>query len=161
VTSGPDDQFSAFYEEHRADVFRTAFLITTDREEAHDLTQETFARAYEHWRAVANHERPGAWLQTVVGRLAISWRRRQTLRARLADPMEASVPEEPNEPAVLQVLRMLTAAQRAVVVLRFYQDRSVDEVGRLLGKRPGTVKALTSQAMARMRPLLEAKGVRP
>jgi DNA-directed RNA polymerase specialized sigma24 family protein len=51
--------------------------MTTDREEARDLTQETFARAFQQWDVVSKHERPGAWLQTVVGRLAISWRRRQ------------------------------------------------------------------------------------
>src|SRR6266536_6604564 len=73
-------EFVPFYEAHRAEVFGTAFLITLDREEAKDLTQETFARAFEHWHAVSRHERPGAWLQTVVGRLSISWRRRQAAR---------------------------------------------------------------------------------
>jgi RNA polymerase sigma-70 factor, ECF subfamily len=66
----PEREFEAFYQAHRAEVFRTAYLITAVREEARDLTQETFVRAFEHWAEVATHERPGAWLQTVVGRLA-------------------------------------------------------------------------------------------
>src|SRR2546426_11881463 len=63
-------------------VYRTALLITGDREEAADLAQEAFARAYEHWRTVSELDRPAAWLQRVVGNLAISWRRRQGGRRR-------------------------------------------------------------------------------
>jgi RNA polymerase sigma factor (sigma-70 family) len=161
VSGGVDEKFASFYEEHRADVFRTAYLITTDHEEARDLTQETFARAFQHWEVVSKHERPGAWLQTVVGRSAISWRRRQAVRSRFVSPDEVVITADPDEPTVLRALRSLTAAQRTVLVLRFYADNSVEEVSRILKKRPGTVKALTSQALARIRPILEAKGVRP
>ncbi len=160
----PDVEFDGFYQAHRADVFRTAHLITADREEARDLTQETFVRAFQHWREVSAHERPGAWLQTVVARLAISWRRRQALRIKLLIARGDTAPEEvtqADEPIVLQALRALTPAQRTVVVLRFYADRSVEDVAQTLGKRPGTVKALTSQAMDRLRPVLQARGVQP
>jgi RNA polymerase sigma-70 factor (sigma-E family) len=161
---GPDVEFDDFYQAHRADVFRAAYLITGDREEARDLTQETFVRAFQHWREVSRHERPGAWLQTVVARLAISWRRRQALRSKLVIAHRDVAPEDvaqADEPVVLQALRGLTPAQRTVVVLRFYADRSVEDVARALGKRPGTVKALTAQAMARLRPVLQARGVQP
>lgn len=158
----PDVEFDGFYQSHRAEVFRTAYLVTTDREEARDLTQETFMRAFQHWRELSAHERPGAWLQTVVGRLAISWRRRQALRFRLTADRGEALPEEvtqTDEPVVIQALRALTPAQRTVVVLRFYADRSIEDVARTLGKRPGTVKALTAQALDRLRPVLEARGV--
>ncbi len=160
----PDVEFEGFYTAHRADVFRTAYLITADREEARDLTQETFVRAFQHWRELSGHERPGAWLQTVVARLAISWRRRQALRFKLGIGRGDTASEEMTqveEPAVLQALRRLTLAQRTVVVLRFYADRSVEDVAHALGKRPGTVKALTAQALDRLRPELQARGVRP
>lgn len=142
-------------------MFRAAYLITADREEARDLTQETFARAFQHWPDVSRHERPGAWLQTVVARLAISWRRRQAIRTRRT-PLPATAVEDAVafEPAVLEALRRLTPAQRAVVVLRFFADRSIEDVAETLGKRPGTVKALTAQALDRLRPVLEARGVR-
>jgi RNA polymerase sigma-70 factor (ECF subfamily) len=154
--------FTEFYEAERAAVFRTAFLITTDREEARDLTQEAFVRAFERWHEVSAHERPGAWLQTVVARLAISWRRREVVRRRRAlnQRDERTVEMKDPEGAVLDALRALSQAQRAVVVLRFYADLSVRDVARALGKREGTVKALTAQAVARLRPLLEARGVR-
>ena len=158
--------FEPFYQAHRAAVFRTAYLITAEREEARDLTQETVVRAFEHWEEVSTHERPAAWLQTVVGRLSISWRRRQAVRRKAAlrrgrsREVEVTDPTESAEPAVIQALQGLTPAQRTVLVLRFYADRSVEDVARTLGKRPGTVKALTAQGLERLRPVLDAKGVR-
>ena len=163
MRNGPEG-FHAFYIEHRAEVFRTAYLMTGDREEARDLTQETFARAFQRWPHVSTHERPGAWMQTVVSRLAISWLRRQATRTKFQHLLGGHEVDEMNdadEPAVIQALQALTPAQRRVVILRFYADRSVDEVAQIIGRRPGTVKALTSQGLANMRPILEAKGVSP
>jgi RNA polymerase sigma-70 factor (sigma-E family) len=156
-----DDEFGVFYAAHRTEVFRTAYLIAADREEAHDLTQETFVRAIERWSEVSRHERPAAWLQTVVARLAISWRRRQAVRSRRTPRPATTTVDDASayEPAVLAALRSLTPTQRSVLVLRYLADRSVDEVAHTLGKRPGTVKALTAQALERLRPLLEARGV--
>jgi RNA polymerase sigma factor (sigma-70 family) len=161
LSGGPVDEFTRFYEAHRAEVFRTAYLMTTNREDAKDLTQETFTRALQHWKKVSEHENPGAWLQLVVGRLAISLHRRVQVRSKLQTTREETVILDPAEPAILEALRSLSAAQRIVVVLRFYRDQSVESVARMLGKRPGTVKALTAQALARLRPILEEKGVKP
>jgi RNA polymerase sigma-70 factor (sigma-E family) len=164
VLGRPDGEFDDFYQAHRAEVFRTGYLITGDREEARDLTQETFVRAFQHWRELSGHERPGAWLQTVVARLAISWRRRQARRFKLVIGRGDTAPEQmtqTDEPVVLQALRALTPAQRTVVVMRFYADRSIEDVAHTLGKRPGTIKALTAQALDRLRPVLQARGVRP
>ena len=69
--------FEALWREEYARVFRTAFLVTGDRQEAADVTQEAFARAYERWRTVSHAESPGAWVQRVAVNLAITWRRRQ------------------------------------------------------------------------------------
>jgi DNA-directed RNA polymerase specialized sigma24 family protein len=91
----------------------------------------------------------------VAVNLAISWRRRQ--RVRLAKPVEpeAAVPG-PAEPdlELMAALRELSPAQRAAVVLRHYADRSVLEVASALGKRPGTIRALTAQGVARLRQAL-------
>ena len=157
-----DEGFREFYDQHRAGAFRTAFLITADREEARDITQEAFVRAFEHWPQLVEHDRPGAWLQTVVARLGVSWRRREALRRRRSPAGQEEQRFEPaeHEPALIRSLKALTPGQRAVVVLRFYADWSVDDVAKALGKRSGTVKALTAQGLSRLRPLLEAKGVR-
>jgi RNA polymerase sigma-70 factor, ECF subfamily len=153
-----EERFTSFYEEHRRAVFRTALLLVGDREEAMDLTQEAFARAFQQWGRVASHDRPVAWVIRVVTNLSLSWRR----RSRRVGPKvsDATHDPDPPEPAVVGALARLPSAQRAVIVLRFYLDQSVAEVARILGKRPGTVKALTSQALANLKPFLEAKGVK-
>lgn len=141
------DEFSA--------LVRTAYLMTGDREEALDLAQEALARAYQRWNEVSRLDRPGAWLQRVVANLAITWRRRQRARARrlFHSPSQYDPPVTPD-PELMSALRALSPAQRAAIVLRYYADYSVEEVARTLGKRPGTVRALVSQGLARLRELV-------
>ena len=130
---------------------RTAYLITGDREEAADVTQEAFARAYERWRSVSRMDRPGAWVTRVAVNLALSSRRRLRLRERPGRSRPSAEPTAPFDPDLMDGLRALTPAQRAVVALRYLMDRSVEDVAHDLGKRPGTVRALTSQALQRLR----------
>jgi DNA-directed RNA polymerase specialized sigma24 family protein len=61
------------------------------------------------------------------------------------------VVDAPNDPGIRTALAGLPPAQRAAVVLRFYLDLSIDDTAQVLGKRPGTVRALTSQGVARLR----------
>jgi RNA polymerase sigma factor (sigma-70 family) len=58
---------------------------------------------------------------------------------------------------LLAALRELSPAQRAVVVLRYYTDQSIEDVAQILGKRPGTVRALASQGLSRLRVSLSGK----
>jgi RNA polymerase sigma-70 factor (sigma-E family) len=161
VTSKQAD-FEALCREEYAAVVRTAWLITGDREEAVDIAQETFVRAYERWRQVAQLDRPGGWLTRVAANLALSWRRGQRVRRRAHRPLPAPPPASDSavDPELLRALDGLTPAQRAVIVLRYLCDLSVDDVARTLGKRPGTVRALTSQALDRLRNVLDSEEVR-
>ncbi|HEX9824051.1 MAG TPA: SigE family RNA polymerase sigma factor [Actinomycetota bacterium] len=137
-------------------VVRTAYLITGDREEAVDVAQEAFARAYLRWRQVSRLDRPAAWLQRVAANLSISWQRRRRYEDRVSGLFER--PDEDPSPdealMVMEALLLLTPAQRAAVVLRHYADQSVEQTARALGKRPGTIRALTSQGVARLREFL-------
>ena len=149
--------FEALYRDLFPIVFRTAYLIVGDRQEAQDLAQEAFARAYERWRVVRGARSPEAWLQTVVANLAISSYRRRRVRERVARRTAEGVVAAIDipDPELMRALRTLTPAQRAVIVLRFFADRSIEDVAHALGKRPGTVRALTSQGLARLRELLK------
>jgi RNA polymerase sigma-70 factor (sigma-E family) len=148
------EAFEALCREEYAAVVRTAWLITGDREEALDVAQETFARAYERWRTVQDLDRPAAWLQRVAGNLALSWRRREKRYLRTQVSARTMEPPETADEELLAALRALTPAQRTAIVLRFYGDLSVDDTASALGKRPGTIRALTSQGMERLRTLL-------
>jgi RNA polymerase sigma factor (sigma-70 family) len=154
-----DDRAQAFERLCRDEypsVTRTAYLITGDREEAVDIAQEALARAYERWRVVSQLDRPGAWLQRVAGNLAISWRRRQRYVSRAALQIEdrADRLAPGSDLDLMEALQFLSPAQRAVVVLRYYADQPIDQVAKALDKQPGTVRALASQGLARLREFL-------
>jgi RNA polymerase sigma-70 factor (ECF subfamily) len=149
------ESFDRFCRDHHTSVVRTVFLITGDRQEAEDLAQEAFARAFERWKTVAVLERPEAWVQRVAANLAVSWWRRAMVRRRapVAGPGFVEPPELPDL-ELRQAILQLSPAQRAAIVLRFYADRSIEDVAEALGKRPGTIRALTAQGVARLRVLL-------
>jgi RNA polymerase sigma-70 factor (sigma-E family) len=161
VTAVGEDAREAFERlcrDEYAAILRAAYLITGDRQEALDVAQETFARAYQHWRTVSRLDRPAAWLQRVATNVALSWLRRRQVRGRVraVPPPQYEAEAGSFEPAghLSRALATLSPGQRAVVVLRYYLDRSVEETATALGKRPGTVRALTSQALARLRETL-------
>lgn len=133
-------------------VVRAAYLVTGDVEDARDVAQEAFARAFERWSAVSALDEPSAWVHRVAINLAISrWRRRRTRRTRPL-PRGTDVPgPEPPDDELARALGRLSPAQRAAVVLRFYLDLSIEDAARALGRRPGTVRALTAQGIARLR----------
>jgi RNA polymerase sigma-70 factor (sigma-E family) len=154
VNASRREAFEALCREEYAAIVRTAWLITGNREEALDVAQETFARAYERWRTVEGLDRPAAWLQRVAGNLALSWRRREKRYLRTQVSTEPVEPPETADEELLAAMRELSPAQRTAIVLRFYVDLSVDDTAAALGKKPGTVRALTSQGMTRLRSLL-------
>jgi RNA polymerase sigma-70 factor (sigma-E family) len=145
--------FEQMCRHYYTEVVRVAFLVTGDRQEAFDVAQETFARAYERWAQVSTMDNPVGWLMRVATNLSLSHRRRAVRRVP-ALPAPESTPDAHGDPAVLAALASLTPSQRAAVVLRFYLDQSIEETARTLGKRPGTIRALTSQGVARLRELL-------
>jgi RNA polymerase sigma-70 factor, ECF subfamily len=136
-------------------VLRTVYLVTGDVQEAADVTQEAFVRAYERAGTVLALEKPGAWVQRVATNLAISWRRRGRRAPPDLPPMDSNPESETSDHDLMAALRRLTPAQRAVIALRFYADLSIEDVARALHKRPGTVKALTHQAVTRLRDVLK------
>jgi RNA polymerase sigma factor (sigma-70 family) len=148
-------EFDALWQQEYARVVRIGFLLTGSQEEAADLAQDTFTIAWRKWPAVGRLEVPAAWLHVTVGRLAFNANRKRARLRRLLVEKRTEAPDLDEamtpDPDLANALSRLPPAQRVVVVLRFYADRSVDQVAEALGKRPGTVRALTFQAMTRLR----------
>ena len=146
-----DGAFEAMWQEHYGSVARSAYLVLGDREEAADVAQEAFTRAFQRWPEVRTLERPESWVHKVAVNLALS--RRRSLRRAWNHRVEVrDVPGlEPPRDDIATALRSLTPSQRAVVALRFYLDWSIADVASALHKRPGTVRALTHQAMQKLR----------
>jgi RNA polymerase sigma-70 factor (sigma-E family) len=152
VSKDEDARFEAFFKEQFPRVARTIALVTGDLQEGMDIAQEAMARTYQHWRKVSAMDRPDAWVHRVATNLALSRLRRRRPEKIVTEP--PSPQPAPLDDELLDAVRSLSPAQRSVIVLRFYLDWSVDDVAEALGKKPGTVRALTHQGMERLRSLL-------
>ncbi|MGH9223773.1 MAG: SigE family RNA polymerase sigma factor [Acidimicrobiales bacterium] len=148
-----EDPFGDFYRRHHGPMVRLAYLLTQSQAAAEDLVHDAFMRLQPRWGRV---EQPLAYLRRAVVNACNSWHRRQRVeRAHLdgAPPGPPPVFEEPDE--MWDALGGLAPRRRAVLVLRFYADLSEAATARALGCRPGTVKSLTSRALADLRRVLE------
>lgn len=157
------ESFDAYVRDRWEPLLRTAALLTGDAHAAEDLVQESLVRAARHWHRVD----PGA-VDSYVRRVmytrsvdAWRWRRHQP------DPVDTSVSESGHQPArqpdgsdelatrltLLDALSRLTPRQRAVLVARFYEDRTEVDTARVLGCSVSTVKSQTRHALERLRAL--------
>ncbi|WBQ03837.1 SigE family RNA polymerase sigma factor [Kribbella sp. CA-293567] len=153
------DDFEEFARARTPQLYRTAWLLTGDKHHAEDLVQETLAKMFRAWRGLQRIDNPPAYAQTVLARTFISQRRRRSW----SEQPVASMPERADragDPALrvsLQnALAELTPLDRAVLVLRFFEDRSVEQVALDLGKNAGAIRTRTSRALERLRAVLGA-----
>ncbi|MGW1890098.1 SigE family RNA polymerase sigma factor [Streptomyces sp. NPDC002004] len=146
-----------FAEARSGPLFRTACLLTGDWHLAEDLVQETLAKMYRSWRRISRVESPVAYADTVLVRTYISQRRRRSSTERPSDrlPDAASPAQDPElRMALLDGLARMTAKDRAVLVLRYWEDRSAEETAQVLQLSPGAVRARSMRALQRLRDLL-------
>jgi RNA polymerase sigma-70 factor (sigma-E family) len=147
------DSFVAFVTARQRALLRAATLVSGDAHLAEDLVQEALVKLAVRWDRVGPGE-PEAYVRRVLYRDLVSWRRRFR-RERLGEvpDVAASSPGGDDRVVLQAALARLTPKQRAVLVLRFYEDLSVHQTADLLGVSPGTVKSQTSAALARLRAL--------
>lgn len=140
-------------------MLRTARLLTGDDGLAEDLVQTALEKCYVAWPRLRASEARDAYVRRTIVNIYISWQRRRSWhevpRDRIpegeADDRTAEVPQRS---VLQQALASLPAKQRAVVVLRFYEDLSVQQVAVELNCSTGTVKSQTSDALGKLRDLL-------
>jgi RNA polymerase sigma-70 factor (sigma-E family) len=134
---------------------RFARTLTSDPHRADDLVQGALERMFVAWPRVHDVANPGAYLRTVLVRLAVSESRRPWRRERSTEVL----PERSHDSSGGSVLRLdltqalagLTIKQRAIVVMRYVEDRPVAEVAEVLGIAAGTVKRQSADAVAKLR----------
>lgn len=148
------ESFEEFVRVRSGALGRTAFLLTGNRHDAEDLLQSALSRAAVRWGRVDD---PEAYVRRALYTQAVSrWRalRRRPVET-LGPPPEGAAPGADVDLRVVlhQALRRLTPRQRAVLVLRFYEDHSESATAELLGCSVGTVKSQTRHALARLRAL--------
>lgn len=151
-------EFTAFVRETGTQLHHAAMLLTGDHHLAEDLTQATYAKVFVNWRRVQAADSPLAYARTTLLNTFLSHRR---LRRNGEQPGDLAPPDESHEPDpgarldLLEALRTLPPLDRAVVVLRYWEDRSVAETAADLGLTETTVRTRARRALQRLRPLVD------
>lgn len=152
------EEFSSFARDRTQALLRSAYLLTGDQQFAEDLVQASLARTYMAWRRLEDPANAEAYTRKVMYRLQVSaWRRRK-----LRESVTADLPEprhegaDPTDAADVRIvlraaLLKLPPRQRAVLVLRFFEDHTEAEAAALLDVTIGTVKSQTAKGLARLR----------
>lgn len=140
---------------------RVAYLLCQDWHAADDLVSTVLLKLFTSWRKARRADNLDAYVRGMLTNAWLDERRRPWRRERAA----ASVPEravagpEPSDRRRIgELLRALGPRQRAVVVLRFYCDMSVEQTARLLGISEGTVKSQSARGLETLRQAVSAKG---
>jgi RNA polymerase sigma-70 factor (sigma-E family) len=160
--------FDQFVATHVDDLLRTAYLIVWEEAEAEDLVQECLLKVARRWSRVRRMEQPRAYARRVLVNLALDGARgRARRRSELGTEPAASpiavdpLPALDTRAELLQALGQLPARQRAVLVLRYFNDLTEAQVAEVLGCSPGTVKSSTSRGLARLREVLQPVPIQP
>jgi RNA polymerase sigma-70 factor (sigma-E family) len=161
-----EDGFTDFARAYSATLFRTAYLMTGDYQRAEDLLQTTLVRVYQRWPRVETMDQPAAYARKVLVSQVVSWWRRRSsheLRLPLRDEpaLRDRMDEVVEHERVWKAVLSLPPRQRAVTVLKYYEDMSEAEIAKTLDMAPGTVKSHAHAAGRRLADLLGEPAVPP
>lgn len=156
------EEFATFVRETATQLHRAALLLTGDRQLAEDLTQTTYAKVFAAWRRVSRADSQLAYARTTLLNSFLSHRRLRRsseVPADLDHGRESSVPEIDTATRLdlLDALATLPPLDRAVVVLRYWEDRSVADTARDLDLTESVVRTRSRRALQRLRPLVAAE----
>ena len=163
--SDRDAAFEAYFAA-RSDAMRgTAYLLCGDWHRAEDLVQQTFTKIYQVWRRIQRQDAMDNYTRQTLIRMFLSERRRGWFRYESvgvppADPPTASAGPTEERLMLLEALVKVPPRQRAVLVLRYWEDASVEQTAALLDCSAGTVKSQAARGLATLRGLLEEERVR-
>jgi RNA polymerase sigma-70 factor (sigma-E family) len=154
------DEFSGFVAARGAQLFRMAYLLAGDRHAAEDLTQTTLGRLYAAWASVRRADNPVAYSRTVMVRLYVKARHKTRLERSAPEVPDDGHTNEPTEDTALRVtlfaaLAELSSRDRAIVVLRYWEDHSVEMTADILGVSSTTVRTRSRRALAKLRSWLD------
>ncbi|WP_089158437.1 SigE family RNA polymerase sigma factor [Micromonospora sp. NBS 11-29] len=162
--------FEEYVDSRGPALLRLARLLTGDTHRAEDLTQDVLARAYVHWRRISRVDRPDVYVRRMLVNANHSWWRRRVNRELAVDTF-AERPgrgeldgEAADRDAMWRLIRTLPDRQRAVLVLRYYEDLDDTTIAQILDCSPVTVRTHAMRALAHLRErcgVPTTKGSRP
>ncbi|MEE1748883.1 MULTISPECIES: SigE family RNA polymerase sigma factor [unclassified Streptomyces] len=158
MKSAQEDQYLEFVAERAKALYRSAYVLAAgDAHLAEDLVQETLSRVYVHWKRVARADSPAAYAQTILVRASLTLRRRRSTGERPTGNMPDSATAGPDAAlrlTLLDALGQLPPRDRAVLLLRYWEDRSIEETARMLKLSSSAVRSQGTRALNRVRALL-------
>lgn len=164
ATGERDREFTEFVVNRSRALLRAAHALTGDRHAAEDLVQHALAKAFLRWRRIEGDAEP--YVRRILYHDAANrWRRRgirrETVTARPPDLALVSDGTDDTHLRLLlrRALLQLPPRQRAVLVLRYLEDRSVEETAEILGCRPGTVASQAHRALEKLRAIVPAEDI--
>jgi RNA polymerase sigma-70 factor (sigma-E family) len=152
-----DADFEAYMSARQPSLLRTAYLLTGDQHTAEDLVQTALAKLYLSWDKVQDRGLMDGYVRRILVNENNSlwrraWKRREVSSDTLPDHQSVVDTHDDGRSAALwEFVQSLPRKQRAVVVLRYYEDLSEAEVADILGISVGTVKSQASRALAGLR----------
>ena len=163
------DAFEALVDARSTSLLRTAYLLTGDWGTAEDLLQTALAKTWFRWHALRDTQAAEAYVRQVMSRTFATWWRRKWRGEQPTAVLPDVLGHDPYSGVVARdllrrALAELPPRQRAIVVLRFYEDLSEAQVAEALGCSLGTVKSTVSRALVRLREsglVQEAGGATP
>lgn len=154
--------YEAFVRQSAAGLLRLGNMLTLDRATAEDLAQETLIRVGLAWSRMRSDGNPVGYAQRTMVNLFLNERRRR--RPTPTDTIPETVREDTalaavdSTAAIRHILASLPPKQRAAIALRYLADLPDDEIGRLLGCTPATVRSQLSRGMSSLRATMTAEG---
>lgn len=156
------DDFDSFVRARGDALLRFGYLLCSDAHRAEDLLQEALIRCYRRWRGITRGGEPERYVRKVILREYLSWRRRKSAgevamnqlpwQPQVASPAAAT--EERD--ALQRLLEEVPRKQRAVLVLRYYEDLPDATIADLLGCSPATVRVHARRGIGRLRRQVES-----
>ena len=147
--------FERFVARRGRDLWRAAWLLTNDSQHAEDLVQTALAKTWGRYDAIGNDAQFEAYVRTTIYRTFVSWWRKMSWRnERPSETLADSASAEGSAHLRMDLMRALDELprmQRAVLVLHYFEDLSIDEIAKQLGVSSGTVKTHSSRGRAALR----------
>jgi RNA polymerase sigma-70 factor (sigma-E family) len=158
---GRGDEYQEFAAVRARHLYRSACLLTGgDTHLAEDLVQETLGRVYLRWARISRVDNPAAYAQTVLTRTFLAHQRRLSSRNERSTDVLPDIPEPGAHGdtslrlTLVEALGQLPAKDRAVVVLRYWEDRSIEQTAAAMNTGSAAVRTRCVRALARLRVLL-------
>lgn len=151
-TAGATGTFDDICRAERAKLVRTAYLIVRSQHVAEELVHDGFVRLHQNFDTV---ESPGAFLHTAVVRLCLTWLKRRNMESDRLRSLPVRSTTEAQADDLWDAIGRLDPDRRAVVVLRYYQDLSYEQIASIVGCPIGTVRSRLNRGLASMREEVE------